>query len=73
MSVFSLLAIGRKLLAWFGVVFVNNFSSFFSTETTAPIFLKFGMELPRVEDYHVSSLHVDGIVFTAAILDFNRK
>ena len=68
--------IGCKLLAWVGVVFsgnVNNFSSLFSSETTTPIFLKFDMELPRVEDYHVSSLHVDGIVFTAAILDFNRK
>ena len=51
--VFSLLAIGHKLLAWVGVV---NVSSLFSSETTAPIFLKFGIELPRVKDYHVSSL-----------------
>ena len=35
--------------------------------------LKFCMKLPQVEDCHVSSLHVDGIVFTVAILDFNRK
>ena len=26
-----------------------------------------------MEDYHVSSLHVDGIVFTAAILNFCVK
>ena len=67
--VFSLLANGRKLMAWPGVVFVvvvvvvvvgvnNFFSSLFSSETTAPISLKFGMELPWVEDYHFSSLHV---------------
>ena len=61
---------GRKLLAWPGVVFVvvvvvvvvvggvNNFSSLFSSETIAPISFKFGMELPWVEDYHFSSLHV---------------
>ena len=65
---FSLLANGRKLMAWPGVVFVivvvvvgvvnNFFSSLFSSETTAPISLKFGMELPWVEDYHFSSLHV---------------
>ena len=63
MLVFSLLANGRKLMAWPGVVFVvvvvvNNFSSLFSSETTAPISLKFGMELPWVEDYYFSSLHV---------------
>ena len=64
-------AIGCKLLAWVGVgVTDNNFSSLFSSETNALNFLKFGMELSRVEDYHVSSLHVDGIVFMAAILDF---
>ena len=67
-SLFSLLANGRKLMAWPGVVFlvvvvvvgvVNNFfSSLFSSETTAPISLKFGMELPWVEDYHFSPLHV---------------
>ena len=34
------------------------FSSLFSSEITAPISLKFGMELPWVEDYHFSSLHV---------------
>ena len=61
-------------MAWPGVVFVvvvivvvvvvvvgvvnNFFSSLFSSETTAPISLKFGMELPWVEDYHFSSLHV---------------
>ena len=28
-----------------------------------PLVLKFAMELPRVEDYAVSTLHVDGIVF----------
>ena len=67
---FSLQANGRKLMAWPGVVFVvvvvvvvvgvvnNFFPSLFSSETTAPISLKFGMELPWVEDYHFSSLHV---------------
>ena len=51
-------------MAWPGVVFVvvvvvvvvvgvvNNFSSLFSSETTAPISFKFGMELPWVEDYN---------------------
>ena len=62
---FSLLANGRKLMAWPGIVFVvvvvvvnNFFSSLFSSETTAPISLKFGMEFPWVKDYHFSSLHV---------------
>ena len=57
-NVFSLLTIGRKLLAWVGIVVINNFSSLFSSETTAPIFFIFGVELPWVEGYHVSSLHV---------------
>ena len=69
-AIFSLLANGRKLMAWPGVVFVvvvvvvvvvgvvNNFFSSLFSETTAPISLKFGMELPWVEDYHFSSLHV---------------
>ena len=60
--VFSLLANGRKLMAWPGVVFVvvvvNNFFQPLLLKTTAPISLKFGMELPWVEDYHFSSLHV---------------
>ena len=66
--IFSLLANGRKLMAWPGVIFIvvvvvvgvvnNFFSSLFSSETAAPISLKFGMELPWVEDYHFSSLHV---------------
>ena len=68
-SLFSLLANGRKLMAWPGVVFVvvvvvvvvgvvnNFFSSLFSSETAASISF-FGMELPWVEDYHFSSLHV---------------
>ena len=48
------------------VVFVgviNNFSSLFSSQTTAPIFLKFGMELPRVEDYHYPHCMLMGLFY----------
>ena len=66
-KVFQFLAfwpIGHKLLAWpgVGVVIVNNFSSLFSSETTAQNTSKLYIQLPYIGFYKNSSFHVDSIV-----------
>ena len=60
--------IGHKLLAWpcvgfgGGGVVVNNFSSLFSSETTAQNTSKLYIQLPYIRVYKNSSFHVDPIV-----------
>ena len=67
-SIFSLLAVGHKLLAWscVGVVVVGvvvyNFYSLFSSETTAQNTSKLYIQLPYIRVYKNSSFHVDPIV-----------
>ena len=65
--------IGHKLLAWpcVGVVggggVVNNFSSLFSSETTAQNTSKLYIQLPYIRVDKNSSFHVDPIVDVAFI------
>ena len=55
-------SIGHELLAWPGVVIVNNFASLFFSETTAPNTSKLCIQLPYIGVYKNSSLHVDPVV-----------
>ena len=66
---FSLLAVDHKLLVWScvgvvggGGVVVYNFSSLFSSETTAQNTSKLYIQLPYIRVYKNSSFHVDPIV-----------
>ena len=65
--VFSLLAVGHKLLAWPCVVgsvvgVVHNFSSLFSSETTAQNTSQLYIQLPYIRVYKNSSFHIDPII-----------